>query len=58
MLEVNQAAEVGGQLLQLVLAEVQPYQVCEATEIRLGPGEQRLRPGGHILWNKGVETPK
>lgn len=37
MLKVNQAAKVCGQLLQLVLAEVQLYQVREATEIRLGP---------------------
>lgn len=45
MLKVNQAAEVCGQLLQLVLAEVQLYQVCEATEIRLGDRERRFRPG-------------
>lgn len=41
MLKVDQAAKVCGQLLQLVLAEVQLHQVCEATEIRLGPGEKK-----------------
>lgn len=58
MLKVNQATKVCGQLLQLVLAEVQLYQVREATEIRLGPRERRLRPRVHRLWYKGVATPK
>lgn len=49
MLKVDQAAKVCGQLLQLVLTEVQLHQVCEATEIRLGPGERRLRSRAHTL---------
>lgn len=45
VLEVDQAAEVGWQLLQFVLAQVQLHQVCEATEIRLGPKREHLSLG-------------
>lgn len=58
MLKVDQATKVCGQLLQFVLAEVQLHQMCEATEIRLGPRERRLRPRAHTLWYKGVGTRK
>lgn len=54
VLEVDQAAEVRRQLLQLVLTEVQLHQVCEATEIRLGRKRSgRLGPGISSLlqWN-------
>lgn len=44
MLEVDQAAKVGGQLLQLILTQVQLHQVCEAAEIRLGPGQGTPKP--------------
>lgn len=40
VLEVDQTAKVGRQLLQFVLTQVQLHQVCEATEIRLGPKER------------------
>lgn len=40
MLEVDQAAKVCRQLPQLVLTQVQLHQVCEATELRLGPKER------------------
>lgn len=45
VLEVDQAAKVCWQLLQLVLAEVQLHQMREAAEIRLGP-ERR----GRLAW--------
>lgn len=49
VLEVDQTAKVGWQLLQLVLAQVQLHQVCEATEIRLGPKKKTPKPGAHTL---------
>lgn len=42
VLEVNQTAEVSGQLLQFVLTQVQLHQVCEATEVRLGAKGRQL----------------
>ena len=49
VLEVDQAAEVCWQLPQFVLTQVQLHQVCEATEIRLGPKERTPWPWAHTL---------
>lgn len=58
VLEVDQAAKISWQLLQLVLTKVQLHQVCEATEIRLGPRERPLKPGAHTLWFNSRGVPK
>ena len=49
VLEVDQTAKVCRQLLQSVLTQVQLHQVCEATEIRLGPEETAPKPRAHTL---------
>ena len=47
VLEVDQTAKVSWQLLQFVLTQVQPHQVRETAEIRLGPKERTPEPGAH-----------
>lgn len=47
VLEVDQTAKVSGQLLQLVLTQVELHQVSEAAEVRLGPKERAPEPGTH-----------
>lgn len=49
VLEVDQTAKVGWQLLQFVLTQVQLHQVCEATEIRLEPKREHLSLWAHTL---------
>lgn len=49
VLEVDQTAKVGWQLLQFVLTQVQLHQVDEAAEIRLGRKERTPEPGVRTL---------